>query len=85
MGAGYVGVGPDGNGVPHAVPQGGGGHRHLGELRTGDGAVQLQVAVFIAHHDVQGGQHLGGLGLRGGGGQRRRHQTQDQHRRQQTG
>ena len=82
---GHVGVGLYRHRVPHGVPAGGGGHRQLGELRPGDGALQGQVSVLVPHHDVQRRQDLGNLLFRRGGGQGGGGQPQQQHHRQQTG
>ena len=81
----HVGVGLDGHRVAYGVPAGGGGHRQLGELGPGNGGAQVQVTTLVAHHNVQGGQHLGGLLLGRRGGQGRRSQPQHQHHGQQAG
>ena len=49
----YIGVGFDGDGVAHRLPHGGGGYRQLGKFCAGDGFIQVQVSVLVAHHNVQ--------------------------------
>ena len=70
MGIGYVRVGGGGS-LSHLVSVGGGLARHGDKLGPGDGAVQLHVALAVAHHNTQGVDYLGHLLLgrdRGGAG-----------------
>ena len=76
MGIGYVRVGGGGS-LSHLVSVGGGLDRHGDKLGPGDGAVQLHVALAVAHHNTQGVDYLGHLLLgrdRGGAGAGRQYQ-----------
>ena len=82
VGGGHVGVGGDVGHVPHA--DGGGGHEHLYKFGPGHRGGEVQIAVFVAGHDIQGGEDLGGL-LPAGEGQGGGDQGQGEGRRQKGG